>query len=122
MKKEEEAAVCIQRHFRGYVGRKEYLKLFYEQFEKVRSKSLKPIYCRVQMRMFFFLKFVRKVQRRLEQYLALNCQKNREKIYTVRPVSLKKVTKFCLDLFFMSYVKINLTKFGAATFEYSPFF
>ena len=56
MKKEEEAAVCIQRHFRGYVGRKEYLKLLYEQFEKVRSKSLKPIYCQVQMRMFFLPK------------------------------------------------------------------
>lgn len=73
------------------------------------------------MRMFFFLKFVRKVQRRLEQYLALSCQKNRESIYTVRPVSLK-VTKSGLDLFFMSYVKINLTKFGATTFECSPFF
>ena len=37
MKKEEAAAVCIQRHFRGYLGRKEYLKVLYEQFEKVRS-------------------------------------------------------------------------------------
>ena len=37
MKKEEAAAICIQRHFRGYTGRKEYLHLLYEQFEKVQS-------------------------------------------------------------------------------------
>jgi hypothetical protein len=35
MRKDEAAAVCIQRHFRGYMGRKEYLQLLYEQFEKV---------------------------------------------------------------------------------------
>ena len=37
MKKDEAAAVCIQRHFRGYMGRKKYLRLLYEQFEKVKS-------------------------------------------------------------------------------------
>ena len=35
MKKDEAAAVCIQRHIRGYFGRKKYLQLLFEQFEKV---------------------------------------------------------------------------------------
>ena len=35
MSKEESAAVCIQSHFRGYLGRKLYLELLYEQYQKV---------------------------------------------------------------------------------------
>ena len=35
MSKEETAAVCIQSYFRGYLGRKLYLELLYEQYQKV---------------------------------------------------------------------------------------
>lgn len=43
IKKDEAAAVCIQRHFRGYIGRKEYLQLLYEQFEKDEAERLEKI-------------------------------------------------------------------------------
>ncbi|KAJ8030722.1 hypothetical protein HOLleu_27208 [Holothuria leucospilota] len=32
---EERAAVCIQRHFRGHLGRKEYLQALFYKFEEV---------------------------------------------------------------------------------------
>ncbi|XP_070539372.1 IQCJ-SCHIP1 readthrough transcript protein-like isoform X2 [Ptychodera flava] len=34
LSKEEKAAICIQCHFRGYLGRKKYLELLYEQFNQ----------------------------------------------------------------------------------------
>ena len=41
---EDKAAICIQAHFRGYIGRKKYIQLLYEQFAKVSHHSLHMFY------------------------------------------------------------------------------
>lgn len=34
----ENAAICVQKHFRGYLGRKQYRKKLLEQYEKVKMR------------------------------------------------------------------------------------
>jgi hypothetical protein len=40
MNDKEKAAVRIQAHFRGYLGRREYVSRLYEQFEKVSGSNI----------------------------------------------------------------------------------
>lgn len=40
----DHCATCIQRHFRGYQGRKKYVELLYQQFTKVNLSKLHDLY------------------------------------------------------------------------------
>ena len=40
----DHCATCIQRHFRGYQGRKKYVELLYQQFTEVNLCKLHDLY------------------------------------------------------------------------------